>query len=217
MQQSVSSRRFVAARELKAVRYVVGLGNPGPKYAETRHNFGFLCLEALSLRLKAAGAQMLEEATRAKLAHWEHWRLTDSQEEILLLWPLTYMNLSGEAVSSLRSRFPVEDSEIFLVIDDMSLPLGQLRLRRKGSSGGHNGLKSIESVLGHQEYPRLRLGIGEPTDRQDVVDFVLEPFSDDELESVEAVRNFSAECVADWAQGVSFEALMGKVNGWRMK
>ena len=200
--------------DLIFVRYVVGLGNPGPKYADTRHNFGFLCLEALSSNFKRSGAQLVGHQTQEKLYHWEHWKLANGEEN-LLLWPLTYMNLSGQAVLALRSKFPVEDHQILLVIDDMSLPLGQLRLRRKGSSGGHNGLKSIEAALGHQEYPRLRLGIGEPPSGHDVVDFVLEPFSDDELKTVEAVRDFSAECVEDWIRGASCESLMGKVNGWR--
>lgn len=132
-----------------------------------------------------------------------------------MLWPLTFMNLSGRALSALLTRFPVEGSEIMLVIDDMSLPLGQLRVRRKGSSGGHNGLKSIEATLGHQEYPRLRLGIGAPKDDQEVIDFVLEPFPKEDLPKVEAVTIFSAERVKEWLEGVSFDALMGKVNGWR--
>ena len=196
------------------MRFVVGLGNPGPKYAETRHNFGFLCLEALSEQFKAGGARLREEATRPQLAHWEHWELPTGNE-VILLWPLTFMNLSGRALSALLSRFPAESSEIMLVVDDMSLPLGQLRARRKGSSGGHNGLKSIEAALGHQEYPRLRLGIGAPKDDQDVIDFVLESFPKEELPQVKAVTIFSAERLKEWLEGVSFDALMGKVNGWR--
>lgn len=132
-----------------------------------------------------------------------------------MLWPLTYMNHSGHALTALSTSFPLEASNIMLVIDDMSLPLGQLRLRRKGSSGGHNGLKSIEACLGHQEYPRLRLGIGSPQENEEVIDYVLAPFPEQELDLVRTVTEFSAEQIFDWLDGVSLEALMGKVNGWR--
>ncbi len=196
------------------MRYVVGLGNPGPKYAETRHNFGFLCLDELTEKLKTSGAVRQDSGDRPKLAHWERWLLADGSQA-LLLWPLTYMNLSGQALEVFLAQFPAEGSEILLVIDDMSLPLGQVRLRRKGSSGGHNGLKSIEAALGHQEYPRLRLGIGSPEADQEVIDFVLEPFPTEDLSLVKTVNSFAAEQILEWLAGVSFDALMGKVNGWR--
>jgi PTH1 family peptidyl-tRNA hydrolase len=126
------------------------------------------------------------------------------------------MNLSGQAIDFLAGRFgaPPQD-QMLVVVDDMSLPLGQLRLRKRGSSGGHNGLKSIEQLLGNPDYPRLRLGIGQPPSGVEVVDYVLSPFQTDESATVKAVIVFAAQKVAEWADGVSFEGLVGKVNGWR--
>lgn len=183
---------------------------------DTRHNFGFLCIEELARLYRASPAWTLEEElTRSGLAHWQRWRHQDLGE-VCLLWPLTYMNLSGQALDYMASRFgPPERSEILVAVDDMSLPLGQLRLRKKGSSGGHNGLKSIEALLGDGDYPRLRLGIGQPRPGLEVIDFVLSPFESSEMPLVNAVVRFSALAVGEWNQGVSFDGLVGKVNGWR--
>lgn len=199
------------------MRFVVGLGNPGPKYVDTRHNFGFFCLEALSALLhRASEWRLVEEASRSGVARWERWQGAEAAE-VALLWPLTYMNLSGQAVDflsvQLGAALPAE--RILVVVDDMSLPLGQMRLRKKGSSGGHNGLKSIQAHLGHPDYPRLRLGIGQPPETDEVIDFVLSPFSNQERERLEAVTAQSALMAADWVAGVSFDTLVGKVNGWR--
>jgi PTH1 family peptidyl-tRNA hydrolase len=150
------------------------------------------------------------------MARWEHWLGSKDGADVSLLWPLTFMNLSGRAVDFLAARFgaPPQD-QILVVVDDLSLPLGQVRLRKRGSSGGHNGLKSIESLLGHGDYARLRLGIGQPPAGQEVVDFVLSPFDAAEVDTAKAVSAFAASSVAEWNQGVSFEGLVGKVNGWR--
>lgn len=198
------------------MRFVVGLGNPGPKYVDTRHNFGFFCLERLSdFYRQSPGWRLVEEASRTGVAAWERWS-GPGGVEAALLWPLTYMNLSGQALDYLSSRLGAPAAEeILVVVDDMSLPLGAMRLRKKGSSGGHNGLKSIQAHLGHSDYPRLRLGIGQPGPGVEVIEFVLDPFRADESDGVEAVTAASAEAVAEWVSGVSFEGLVGKVNGWR--
>ncbi len=198
------------------MRFVVGLGNPGPKYVDTRHNFGFFCLERLSEQFRQAPEwRLAEERSKSGLAQWEHWVGPDGLEAALL-WPLTYMNLSGQAVDFLSNRLGAPAAEeILVVVDDMSLPLGQMRLRKKGSSGGHNGLKSIQAHLGHPDYPRLRLGIGQPPPGAEVIAFVLEPFSEEEGPGVEAVTEASAQAAREWVGGVSFEPLVGKVNGWR--
>lgn len=184
---------------------------------DTRHNFGFLCLEELSrLYRQSVGHVLVEEASQSQIAQWERWRLPNASE-VVLLWPLTYMNLCGRAVDFLAHRLgaSLPQEELLVVVDDMSLPLGQLRLRKKGSSGGHNGLKSMEALLGNSEYPRLRLGIGQPPPAQEVVDFVLSPFAADEGKTARSVVAFAALSASEWVESVSFEALVGKVNGWR--
>ena len=195
---------------------MIGLGNPGPKYVDTRHNFGFLCLEKLSeLYRDSTDWSLVEEFTRTGVARWQKWRGPDSAE-VVLVWPLTYMNLSGQALDFLAERYGApERHEILVAVDDMSLPLGGLRLRKKGSSGGHNGLKSIEGALGDGGYSRLRLGIGQPASGLEVIDFVLSPFAPDEVLIVGEVAEFAARAVDEWIRGVSFEGLVGKVNGWR--
>lgn len=183
---------------------------------DTRHNFGFLCLEELSRLYRGSPEWTLkEESTKKGVAHWQQWR-GPNQVEVSLLWPLTYMNLSGQALDYLAARFGApERQDILVAVDDLSLPLGQLRLRKKGSSGGHNGLKSIEALLGDGDYPRLRLGIGQPGPGIEVVDFVLAAFEKDEIPLAREVIEFAALAIADWNQGVSFDTLVGKVNGWR--
>lgn len=159
----------------------------------------------------------VEHGNRPQLAQWEHWRGPE-QQEAALLWPLTYMNLSAGALSFLSDRLGTPGrAEIMVVVDDMSLPLGQLRLRAKGSSGGHNGLKSIEGLLGDGNYPRLRMGIGTPAAGQEVIDFVLSPFEARERDAALGSISFAAQCLADWIKGVSFDVLVGKVNGWRFE
>ena len=193
---------------------------------DTRHNFGFLCLNELS-RLYGDGAaapdvpagdlwRLRDRGQRPGVARWERWT-GPADSEVALLWPLTYMNLSGQAVDFLASHLAsMPDQErVLVVVDDLSLPLGQLRLRKRGSSGGHNGLRSIEALFGNGEYPRLRLGIGQPPPEVEVVDFVLSEFSVSEIEAAGAVSKFAATAAAEWSQGVSFESLVGKGNGGR--
>jgi PTH1 family peptidyl-tRNA hydrolase len=130
-----------------ALRLVVGLGNPGRDYAGTRHNAGFMVLD----RLAQGGAFRIERAWKCELA-----RVGD----LLLCKPLTFMNLSGEAVRAVSDFYRIAPAEMLVISDDMALPLGKLRLRAGGSAGGHNGLKSIAEHLGTQAVPRLRIGIG---------------------------------------------------------
>lgn len=197
------------------MRYVIGLGNPGLKYEKTRHNFGFLCLEELSAFYGKTASYTLLEAQQTPVMRWEQWE-TPNQVKTVLVWPQTYMNLSGNALAELFSHFgPVPLEQLLVIIDDLSLPLGQVRLRRKGSSGGHNGLKSIEARLESSEYARLKLGIGAPMDTDEIINFVLSPFEDSEMDTVRAVNAFAALHIAEWVDGVSLESLMGKINSWR--
>ncbi len=186
---------------------------------DTRHNFGFLLLDELSVFLeKQSGYRKTSEKTLTGIAQWQVWS-HPRDGAFTLLWPLTFMNLSGRAIAhlmSLQTEGPFDaTNDLLVVIDDLSLSLGTLRLRPKGSSGGHNGLKSVEAILGHRDYPRLRLGIGSPDDGQEVVDYVLDTFTEEERVLVDEVARQGREFLFSWLEGVSFDALVGKVNGWK--
>ena len=205
------------ARSDRPDKLLVGLGNPGPKYAATRHNFGFLLLDRVSELLRNSNDwQSAGTQEQPGLGRWEQFQRADLR--VHLLWPLTFMNLSGQAVEKVLDAIasPTLDTrkDVLVAIDDLSLPLGRTRLRPKGSPGGHNGLKSIEQHLGHQEYPRLKLGIGRPEGSETVVDFVLQPFSDDEKVALEQVLAFAAPEAIRWLEGAGIPELSQTVNGW---
>lgn len=147
---------------------LVGLGNPGPKYAMTRHNVGFQVVEALAQRL------------RVSLTHEGNARVGTGQHQgvaVGLAEPLTYMNRSGDAVATLLQAHDLAVHNLLVVVDDLHLDVGQLRLRPGGSSGGHNGLKDIAERLGTTDYPRLRIGIGKDYAQGQQADYVLSPFT----------------------------------------
>ncbi len=154
---------------------IIGLGNPGSKYEETRHNIGFKVVELLA---KEAGAsfslQKLAEVSKIKI----------KGRNLTLIKPTTYMNLSGKAVNYYMQAEKVPLENIFVITDDLALPFGKLRLKGKGSSGGHNGLKDIEAVLKSQEYARLRFGVGADFSKGKQVDYVLGEWSAEERETL---------------------------------
>ena len=156
---------------------LVFLGNPGSRYAFTRHNAGFLTADALAEKLNVRIDRLRFRALTVQ---------TDiGGERVMLLKPQTYMNLSGEAVSQAAKFYRVPPERILVVSDDVSLPLGQLRIRKKGSAGGHNGLKSIISCLGTDAFPRVRLGVGGPPHPDyDMADWVLSTFRDADAETM---------------------------------
>lgn len=184
----------------------------------TRHNFGFLLLDRLSEQLQKQHS--LKPTERREIPGFARWETYPWEEQsVTLFWPLTYMNLSGEAVVGWLSKSVVPEEfstreDLLVAFDDMSLPLGRVRVRAKGSSGGHNGLKSMEANLGHSEYSRLKLGIGRPADN-DIVDYVLCPFPDQELGVVDEVLTFSVPWILEWLSGATLESLSSGVNGWR--
>jgi PTH1 family peptidyl-tRNA hydrolase len=165
----------------RAKRLIVGLGNPGAEYEGTRHNVGFAVVDAL-----AAGAGVSFRQERGPvLVGWGRAR----GSPFGLAKPLTYMNRSGTAVRALLGRYGLPPGDILVVVDDISLPPGRLRLRGEGSAGGHNGLQDLIEQLGTQAFPRLRLGIGSDFPRGRQADYVLSPFSKEEQPLVEeAVR-----------------------------
>ena len=175
---------------------VVFLGNPGPKYAGTRHNVGFMT------------ADKCEKATGARISRSRFKALTDQiklgDETVLLMKPQTYMNLSGDAVAEAAKFYKVPAERVIVISDDVSLPIGKLRIRGKGSAGGHNGLKSIIARLGSDNFPRIKVGVGSPPHPDyDMADWVLGSFKNQDAldidEAVEkawkAVENLIAEGV----------------------
>ena len=187
------------------VKLVVGLGNPGAEYASSRHNAGFMVVERL-LGTFPEG-RFTESHTAASRFFSGRFR----RNPLYLQQPLTFMNLSGEAVACAAGRLQLEPSEILIVSDDMDLPLGKLRLRRGGSDGGHNGLKSVISELGSADFLRLRLGIGRPEHRGEVVDHVLSAFTPDEQKRFDAELDAAVKAVK-LVLSVPFQLAMNEVN-----
>jgi PTH1 family peptidyl-tRNA hydrolase len=188
------------------VKLVVGLGNPGPRYVRTRHNVGFRVLDALAAR---AHAEPAAERFAGRYAECEL-----AGERVGLLAPETFMNRSGEAVAQALSVLPVADParDLLVVFDDADLPVGRLRLRARGSSGGHNGLADVLERLASEAVPRLRFGIGRPALPRDTVDFVLEPFSADEEALLRQALPRAADAVACFVrEGIG--PAMNRFNG----
>ena len=150
---------------------LVGLGNIGPEYANTRHNIGFMVLDYLAKK---------HDATFDTGRHSFVTEIKTKGKSFTLVKPTTYMNLSGKAVNHWLSTLKIPASQMLVITDDLALPFGKLRMRAKGSAGGHNGLKHIEETLGSNEYPRLRFGVGAQFSKGRQVDYVLSPFSTDE-------------------------------------
>jgi PTH1 family peptidyl-tRNA hydrolase len=161
------------------MKLVVGLGNPGAEYRDTRHNVGFLVCDELAHRWR------VPEAWREKFSAL-HIKTIAGDEPVIVAKPLTFMNLSGEAVAGLAAFYKVEPADVLVVTDDVALPLGRLRARPEGGAGGHNGLKSIIQHLGTQAFPRLRVGVGRGDDRRDLSDHVLGRFEAGERDTVSA-------------------------------
>lgn len=183
------------------MRVVVGLGNPGLRYAGTRHNIGFMVAERLA---GGRGAQwVVQDESQVAL-------IALAGREVLLVKPQTYMNLSGAAVAALQARLGFAPQEFLVVLDDFLLDFGRVRLRRGGSDGGHHGLASVLEHLGTQEVPRLRLGIGPLPPEADPIDYVLSPFGPDE--EVEGLVERGCQVVEGCA-GEGIEAAMNQFNG----
>jgi len=171
------------------MKLVAGLGNPGPKYAGTRHNVGFEVLDELARRHGLAFDGAPADALVAR------WRTPLAEGGVLLAKPLTFMNLSGHAVAALARYYRIEVGDIFVIVDEVALELGRLRARARGSAGGHNGLKSVAEQLGTEEYARLRIGVGRGDARRDLADHVLARFEADERPVVAETIRRAADAV----------------------
>ncbi len=181
---------------------VVGLGNPGKKYQKTRHNVGFEVIDGLA---NSPSAEPFREKFKAEIAE-----LREDSEKILLVKPQTFMNLSGQSVRQIVDFYQLELENLLVICDDMNLPLGKLRFRKKGTHGGHNGLRDIQNHLGTTEYPRLRIGVGEPGD--DTVDHVLGRFRPSEKKPIEEAVEKAITATARWWQS-DIQTCMNEFNG----
>ena len=197
------------------MKLVFGLGNPGRQYAGTRHNVGYDTVEQVAARLGWIGAaDQFDTFARTRfdsLALDGSIATRAGAEKMMLLKPLTFMNVSGRAVQAAMAFYQVGADDVMIVLDDLALPCGTIRVRAGGSSGGHNGLRDIERALGKAQYPRLRIGIDAPPPRVPQKDYVLGKFTPEQRQSLDPAIGRAAGAVVVWAdQGVS--AAMNQFN-----
>ncbi|MED1512371.1 aminoacyl-tRNA hydrolase [Bacillus proteolyticus] len=185
-------RLFVSKKESSGTRMklIVGLGNPGREYELTRHNIGFMAIDELAKRWNISlNEQKFKGLFGAGFVNGE---------KVILLKPLTYMNLSGESIRPLMDYYKIDVEDFIVMYDDLDIPVGKLRLRMKGSAGGHNGVKSTISHLGTQEFQRIRMGIDRPKNGMKVVDYVLGRFTPEELPGVNQSIEKTADACEEW-------------------
>ena len=191
---------------------IVGLGNPGPKYARTRHNFGFLLADRLVAHWAGQpGASCENRGVRAKAELW------DVSEDYgarrwMVVKPQTFMNLSGQSVGELCRKHGVDPGRVLVIHDELDLPLGTVRLKFSGGLAGHNGLKSVAAHLGTRDFARLRLGIGRPDGPESMADYVLRPFLPAEWEQVGTVLDTALEAVLRYCHE-GLDVAMARLHG----
>ncbi len=181
---------------------IVGLGNIGPEYANTRHNIGFMVLDYLAKK---------HEASFEVSRHSFVTEIKTKGRTFVLVKPTTYMNLSGKAVSHYLTSLKLPVEQMLVLTDDISIPFGKIRIRMKGSAGGHNGLKHIEQTLGNNNYPRLRFGVGDAFSKGRQVDYVLSNFSSDEEAELQTLIEKAAEAVISFGT-IGLERTMNVYN-----
>lgn len=181
---------------------IVGLGNIGPEYAETRHNIGFMVLDYLASKYEGS----FEVSRHAFVTE-----IKTKGRTFVLVKPTTYMNLSGKAVGHYLNSLKLTPDQMLVITDDIALPFGKLRIRAKGSAGGHNGLKHIEQTLGHNNYPRLRFGVGDSFHKGKQVDYVLSKFSEDENIELQTLIEKAADSAIAFGT-IGLERTMNQFN-----
>ena len=181
-------------------KLVVGLGNPGRKYKQSKHNIGFMAIDHY---VKSQGLKL-----KKKTSFLGEFAIDD---ELILLKPLTYMNLSGQSVRKVMDYYQIEDDQLLIIYDDVDLPFSKLRLRFQGSAGGHNGIKSIIQHIGTDTFKRVRFGIDKP-ERIDMKDYVLSQFSKSELKILDDILIDIDRIIDDFKKDISFNDIMSKYN-----
>ena len=191
---------------MENLHLIVGLGNPGAEYAQTRHNAGFTLVEKLAVRWNAGWTN--ERRFNARVARAER-----NGVRVLLCQAQTFMNLSGEAVGALKNFYQLQpQSELLVAMDDADLPLGEIRLRAGGGSGGHHGLESIEQHLGTRDYARLRIGIGRQSGAREITGYVLGRFSSTEAALADKVLTVASDQAETWLEA-GIQKAMSQFNG----
>lgn len=190
------------------MKIIAGLGNPGTEYAQTKHNVGFMLVDALAERLNASAwkEDFFSAITEVRIGG----------EKVFLVKPLTYMNNSGEALGSMLSYYKMDADDLVVVHDDMDIPAGTVRIRKKGGSGGHNGIKSILAHVGSEDFVRVRIGVGRPPAGWTVVHHVLAPFSSEDVPLIREAITYllpAVECIV--TDGV--DLAMNKYNPHKKK
>lgn len=174
---------------------IVGLGNPGTKYKYTRHNLGFMVIDQLAILLRVS--------FRKEKLYWIT-KTTYKNFDIVLLKPTTYMNMSGKAVGLVIDKYKIDLSHLLIICDDMNLPFGKVRIRGKGTDGGHHGLASIIERLSTNEFARLRIGIGSDFEKEQAIDYVLSEFTNSELEKInESIHTASQVVLSFMMKGLT--------------
>lgn len=193
------------------MKLIVGLGNPGRQYVGTRHNVGFELVDRLAVKLgwttDKAGFDSQARSNFQGLAMMG----PAASDKALLLKPGTFMNLSGQSVRAAMDFYRLSPADVLVVLDDIALPVGRLRLRSSGSPGGHNGLKDIERALGNNAYPRLRIGIDAPPPRMPQKDYVLGRFTDEQRKVVDSTLDKATEAAIVWMEK-GIEPAMNRFN-----
>ncbi|MFT3785770.1 MAG: aminoacyl-tRNA hydrolase [Tepidisphaeraceae bacterium] len=185
------------------MRLVIGLGNPGKEYDGTRHNVGFEVVDAIAEKLGWVGKGQFNRMAKTvfdglAVDGMLNLMSKSGTEKVVLLKPMTYMNDSGRSVSSALNYFKLTPAEVIVIVDEMALPCGQIRLRPDGSDGGHNGLKSVQQMLGTNRYPRLRMGVDLPPPYMQGRDYVLGRFTAEQRPKIDSAVNKACGCVTTW-------------------
>lgn len=186
------------------MKMIVGLGNIGPQYDGTRHNTGFMVVESF--------AQKHGLAIRTRKMNAKIGTAFINNEKVLVVEPTTFMNDSGIAVKPLMDYFDISAENVIVVHDDMDLPIGKIRIKDKGSAGGHNGIKSLISNLGTEHFSRIRVGIAHPDKNNTVVNYVLGRFSKDQLPEFKIAADNAVNALEDWLAGVTIPELENRYN-----
>lgn len=191
------------------MKLIVGLGNIGREYENTRHNIGFMVVDELAKRL---GVTFGKEDRNAYAAEYR------APEKIIIIKPTTYMNLSGIAAGAYANFYHIDPEDIAVIQDDLDMPVGQLRIRRKGSAGGHNGIKSITEHLGTNEFPRFKIGIGHPArNNKAVINHVLHQFQGEDKIAIEEAVKSMADALEMWIKQGDIEEVMQAYNKKKVK
>src|ERR1700690_1023912 len=183
---------------------VIGLGNPGREYKDNRHNFGFMLIDRLVVRLNARGMKLQSKAIVTDAVYNDH--------KLIFAKPQTYMNLSGQSAQGLIHFYKLELSNVLIAHDDLDLPFGTIRIRPGGGPGGQKGVASTIEHMGTQDIPRLRMGIGRPPGRLDAADYVLQNFSKDEMKELSSILGRAADSVLTFVTD-GLDKAMNKYNG----